>query len=86
MRLHLAGTVAGLLFVPAALLSGSPFLALLFPLVHAVPGLLGHRLFERAPEVGDLRVLRRDFSPLWFIAANHVLTFNRLRALVRRRA
>jgi hypothetical protein len=85
VRLHVLGTVAGLLFVPMALLSPWPWLVLLFPLVHAVPGLVGHRLFERSAQVGDLRVMRKDFSPLWFIAANHLLTLDRLRAALRRR-
>ena len=77
--LHVAGTCAGLAWVPLALWSTLPWLALLFPVVHAVPGLVGHRLFERNAQVGDVRVLRKDFSPLWFIAANHRLTFELLR-------
>ncbi|KNZ34355.1 MAG: hypothetical protein AD742_03015 [Methylibium sp. NZG] len=71
----MAGTVAGLVWLPLALWSPLPWLALLFPVVHAAPGLVGHRLFERDAKVGDVRVLRKDFSPLWFIAANHRLTF-----------
>ena len=73
--LHVFGTLLGTAFVPVALLSAWPWLALLYPVVHAAPGLLGHRLFERSAQVGDVRVLRRDFSPLWFIAGNHVLTY-----------
>jgi hypothetical protein len=46
--------------------------------VHAVPGLLGHRLFERNAAVGDLRVTRQDHSPLWFIAANHRMSWELL--------
>jgi hypothetical protein len=52
---------------------------LLFPVVHALPGLVGHRLFERDAAVGDVRVLRRDFSPLWFIVANHLMAWQLLR-------
>ena len=73
--LHVAGTLAGLAWLPFSFWVGMPWLLLLFPVVHALPGLLGHRLFERNPQVGDVRVLRKDFSPLWFIAANHRLTF-----------
>jgi hypothetical protein len=73
--LHIIGTWAGLAWLPLTLTSAMPWLALLFPVVHAAPGLVGHRLFERNAQVGDVRVLRKDFSPLWFIAANHLLTF-----------
>lgn len=76
--LHLFGTVLGIFFVVAALLLSSPWLALAFPLVHAMPGLIGHRLFERNLSVGDIRVTRKDYSPLWFIAANHLMTMELL--------
>jgi hypothetical protein len=56
-----------------------PWLALLYPVVHAAPGLMGHRLFERDAAVGDMRVLRQDHSPLWFMAGNHVMTWDLLR-------
>lgn len=79
IALHVSGTVAGIVFAGAALMSAMPYLALLFPVVHALPGLIGHRLFERNAAVGDVRVLRTDFSPLWFILANHVMTFDLLR-------
>ena len=77
--MHVLGTVAGLVIVPLALWSSLPCMVLLFPVVHAVPGLVGHRLFERNLQVGDVRVLRIDFSPLWFIAGNHRLAFDLLR-------
>ena len=80
VALHVFGTVAGIVFVGAVMASLMPYLVLLFPVVHAVPGLVGHRLFERNAVVGDVRVLRKDFSPLWFIAANHVMTLDLLRA------
>lgn len=73
--LHVAGTLVSAAFVPFVLATASPLYLLLYPLVHAVPGLVGHRLFERNAVIGDVRVLRKDFSPLWFIAANHVLSF-----------
>lgn len=77
----MAGTLAGAAWLPASFAAGQPWLALLYPLVHAAPGLLGHRLFERNAAVGDVRVLRRDFLPLWFIAASHVLTWRLLRRI-----
>lgn len=51
---------------------------------YAAPGLLDHRLYERNVQVGDVRVLRKDFSPLWFIAGNHVLTYEVVVAGLRR--
>jgi hypothetical protein len=74
VALHVFGTLFSLTFLIAALASDYTWLALLYPVAHAAPGLVGHRLFERNSEVGDLRVTRKDFSPLWFIAANHVMT------------
>jgi hypothetical protein len=80
VALHVFGTIASAAFLVAALASTLPWLALLYPVVHAAPGLIGHRLFERNAAVGDVRVLRTDFSPLWFIAGNHVMTFDLLRS------
>jgi hypothetical protein len=78
--LHLIGTVMGLAFV-AAIAAGAVawWLGLLFPLVHAAPGLIGHRLFERNAAVGDVRVMRKDHPPLWFIAANHRMCWDLVR-------
>jgi hypothetical protein len=78
VALHVAGTLLGLAWVGASLWLQAPWWALAFPVVHALPGLIGHRLFERDAAVGDVRVLRKDFSPLWFIAANHRLTWRLL--------
>lgn len=78
IALHIIGTVLGIMFVIFGILFLPLYWLLLFPLVHAVPGLIGHRFFERNAEVGDVRVLRKDFSPLWFIAANHVLTYQQI--------
>ena len=75
IALHVFGTLASAVFVIAMLIGGMPWLVLLYPVVHAAPGLLGHRYFERSAEVGDLRVTRKDFSPLWFIAGNHRMTW-----------
>ena len=80
VALHIGGTIAGLAFVLAVLtlpLAWYPAL-LLFPIINAAPGLLGHRLFERNVVVGDARWQRRDYPLWWFIAANHRLTFERL--------
>jgi hypothetical protein len=79
VALHMLGTLAGLAWLPLTLLSSWPWLALLFPAVHAAPGLLGHRLVERNAAVGDLRVLRTDFPRWWFIVANHRMTWDVLR-------
>lgn len=75
IALHVFGTLAGLGLLSAALaMLISPWWALAFPLVHAGPGLIGHRSFERNTAVGDTRLTRTDFPLHWFIAANHVLT------------
>lgn len=73
--LHYFGTLAGLVFVPLSLMSAWPWAVILFPAVHALPGLLGHRLFERNAAVGDLRVLRTDAPGLWFLLGNHRMLF-----------
>lgn len=77
--LHVFGTILGVVFVGAVPLVGHPWFALAFPVVHALPGLIGHRLFERNAAVGDIRVNRKDHPPLWFIAANHLMTVELLR-------
>ncbi len=80
VALHVGGTLAGLGWLGACALAPGwwKLAALLFPLVHGAPGLIGHRLLERSADVGDARWRRTDFSPWWFIAANHRLTFDRL--------
>ena len=76
---HAFGTLLGIaLLVVAATAIISPWWALTFPVVHAAPGLLGHRLFERNLAVGDPRLGRTDFPLYWFIAANHRLTWRLL--------
>lgn len=75
--LHMGGTLVGMVYVAFIALQppGPGWWALaLFPVVHAAPGLLGHRLFERNESVGDLRWRRSDFPAWWFIVANHRLT------------
>ena len=75
VALHVLGTLLSGALLVAALGSGAWWWALAYPVVHAVPGLIGHRLLERNAAVGDLRVTRRDYPPHWFIAANHRLTW-----------
>lgn len=86
VALHLLGTLGGGAVAIAALLAPAPWpwLALAWPVLHAVPGLLGHRLFERNTAVGDMRITRTDFPPHWFIAANHWLTLDVLLMRLRR--
>lgn len=73
--LHLFGTLAGLALLVASVTLLPLWSALAFPVVHALPGLIGHRLFERNPVLGDVRFVRGHYPPLWFIAANHVMTW-----------
>ena len=84
VALHVFGTLASTVGLVAALASPMPWLALLYPVVHAVPGLIGHRLFDRNLEIGDIRFVTGKFPNLWFIAANHILTASLLRNAVRR--
>ncbi len=74
--LHVFGTIAGLLWLVLMPLIGMWHLIILFPVVHAVPGLIGHRIAERNKSVGDLRVTRKDFPLNWFIAANHLMLWD----------
>jgi hypothetical protein len=79
VAMHMLGTVAGLALLVATLAGFiSPWWALAFPVVHVVPGLIGHRLFERNAAVGDVRITRTDFPGYWFMIANHVLLFRLL--------
>ncbi len=82
---HVFGTVLALAFVPVMVAWGVWFCVVLFPVVHGLPGILGHRLVERNAAVGDLRVTRTDYPILWFILANHVLTFELLTGRLRGR-
>jgi hypothetical protein len=86
VALHCVGVLGGLAFLAGALLSPWRWAALLAPLVHAAPGLLGHRWFERSEAVGDLRVTRRDFPLWWFLVANHLLAWDVLRGRAPSRA
>jgi hypothetical protein len=73
---HVAGVLGSTAFLLFALVRSAPWLALLYPVIHALPGLLGHRLFERSAPLGDLRITRKDFPMTWFILANHRLAWS----------
>lgn len=73
IALHLVGVAAGLAVIAASLTIWPLWTFLLFPVAHAAPGLLGHRLFERDASVGDVRVTRTDVPAWWFLIANHML-------------
>jgi hypothetical protein len=75
--LHIAGTLGGLAYAAWVFtLPAWPWwlVLALFPVVHAAPGLLGHRLFERNADVGDARWRRADYPAWWFIVGNHRMT------------
>jgi hypothetical protein len=72
---HVFGTVLGLAWVGWALYANHYWLLLAFPIVHAVPGLIGHRIAERNPDVGDIRITRKDFPLWWFIVGNHQMSW-----------
>lgn len=76
---HVIGTVAGLALLVACATVISSWWALAFPFVHAVPGLVGHRLFERNPDIGDLRVFDGTYPGPWFMAANHLRLWDMIR-------
>ena len=84
VSLHVLGVLASAVWLVWAIGSSMPWLALAYPVVHAVPGLVGHRLFERNAAVGDVRVLRRDFPLAWFILANHVMVIDLMLRRLRR--
>ena len=74
VALHVIGTIAGLMLIAASFLVIPLWWALTFPVVHAVPGLIGHRLYDRNETIGDARITRTDYPLYWFIVANHLLT------------
>jgi hypothetical protein len=74
IAIHMAGTIAGVLLLIASATVTSAWWALAFPVVHVLPGLIGHRLFERAEAIGDARIFRTDVPGWWFIVANHMMT------------
>jgi hypothetical protein len=73
VALHVFGVLAGFALIGAALTIWPWWAALAFPVVHVAPGLMGHRLFERNEDVGDVRLTRTDFPLYWFLIANHIM-------------
>lgn len=71
---HILGTLLALAFLPVVILYLPLYLLVLFPVLHAGPGLIGHRLFERNAAVGDVRVTRKDYPNAWFMLGNHIMT------------
>jgi hypothetical protein len=84
VALHAVGTALGLALLAFAAWRGPWWIAAFFPVVHALPGLVGHRLFERNATVGDVRVTRTDHPLWWFIVANHRMAWEGLTARRRR--
>jgi hypothetical protein len=84
VALHIFGTLAGLVLLIASVTIIPLWWALLFPIVHVAPGLVGHRLFDRNEAVGDMRVLRKDFPLWWFLLGNHRMTMRWLARLLDR--
>lgn len=73
LALHIVGVFAGLGVLGASVTVWPLWTALCFPIAHVLPGLVGHRVFERDEVVGDVRLTRRDFPIWWFLAANHLM-------------
>jgi len=76
IAMHVLGTVLSAAFLGWVLTQSFWWAALLYPLIHGLPGLAGHRLFERSAALGDLRIDRKDFPLWWFILANHRLCWD----------
>jgi hypothetical protein len=73
IALHCLGTILGLAWIVFIILNLPLILLILFPIIHALPGLIGHRIFERNEVVGDFRFTRKDYPNYFFIIANHLL-------------
>ncbi len=73
LALHIVGVLAGLGVIAASLTIWPLWAAIGFPVAHVAPGLIGHRLFDRDPAQGDLRLTRTDFPLWWFVVANHLM-------------
>jgi hypothetical protein len=73
LALHIVGVIAGLVVLGASVTVWPLWTALLFPVVHVLPGLLGHRLFDRDKTIGDVRLTRTDYPLWWFLIANHIM-------------
>jgi hypothetical protein len=76
VSLHVIGTLASIALLFGIFMGILPlWLLILYPVVHAAPGLLGHKLFEPNAAVGNLRVFRTDYPGRWFLVGNHIMTF-----------
>jgi hypothetical protein len=84
IALHMIGTLGGLGLIALALTVWPWWAMLAWPLVNVLPGQVGHRLFERNPAVGDLRITRTDYPVYWFLIANHILTARLLTGTLKR--
>jgi len=73
LALHVIGVFLGLGVIAASLTVWPWWTIVAFPAAHGVPGLIGHRLFERNQAVGDIRITRKDHPLWWFIIANHLM-------------
>lgn len=84
VALHVLGTLGGIALIVLAATIWPWWAVLAWPFVVVLPGLAGHRLFERNAAVGDLRIARTDYPGYWFLIANHVLTARLLTGTLRR--
>jgi hypothetical protein len=73
LALHVIGVFLGLGVIAASLTVWPWWTIVAFPAAHGVPGLIGHRLFDRNQAVGDIRITRKDHPLWWFIIANHLM-------------
>jgi hypothetical protein len=73
LALHIVGVIAGIAVLVTSVTVWPIWAALAFPVAHVVPGLIGHRLFDRDEAVGDVRITRTDYPLVWFLVANHMM-------------
>ncbi len=82
IALHVLGVLFALALIVASFTIIPIWWALLFPAAQGLPGLIGHRLFERDEVIGDLRFTRNDVPFYWamfggVVMAARVLTGRR---------
>jgi hypothetical protein len=80
--LHVIGAISAVALVIASVTVIPIWWALMFPIVQGLPGLIGHRFFERDADFGDLRFTRTDAPFYWATLAGFVMA---ARVLVGRR-
>lgn len=81
--LHGLGVLLSLALFPLAFYLRQAWWLAAYPFALALPGLLGHRLFEANAAVGHVRVTRKDAPKRWFWWANYVLAWDLLRGSAR---